>query len=259
MREQRDKQVRKRPLLPRIIGPVFLKSGAGLLALATAAACTWLAAWSHRTAPAPPSRPALPLQGRVVVIDPGHGGIDGGTHDGSGLLEKEINLAVARHLHRSLAQRGATVFLTRYEDTDLSHLETTPRTRQGRDLLARARLAHRYGAEAFISLHVNFSRNHRERGGIAFYQRHSPESRLLAALIQEELKLVQPENRQTILQGNFFLLRHAPEPAVLVEVGFLSHPVERRLLREPEYRRLLAEAIGRGVERYFLSREGGLP
>ncbi|MDI3280331.1 MAG: N-acetylmuramoyl-L-alanine amidase, partial [Bacillota bacterium] len=180
-------------------------------------------------------------------------------HDGSGLLEKEINLAVARHLHRYLAQRGAKVYLTRNKDTDLSHLETVPRTRQGRDLLARARLAHRYGAEAFISLHVNFSRNRQERGGIAFYQRDSAKSRLLAALIQEELKRVQPENRQTILWGNFFLLRHAPEPAVLVEMGFLSHPVERRLLREPEYWRLLAEAIGRGVERYFLGREGNPP
>lgn len=202
-----------------------------------------------------PGEVHLPLAGKVIVVDPGHGGIDGGTQDRSGFLEKNLTLDLALRLERILARHGATVVLTRRSDTQLGHLNQAFPSRHRRDLLSRLQIAVAAGADILISLHGNHSPHPGEYGGMVFYQQGNKVSRELAEKIQEQLCRLQPGNRQTVLSRRLFLLEHAPMPAILVEVGFLSHPQEGYLLRQPAYREKLAKGIAQGILLFFLTRQ----
>lgn len=199
---------------------------------------------------APGSDTSFPLLGRIVVIDPGHGGIDPGCHLGD-VTEKEISLAVAFLLAEELRSLGGEAYLTRTADVELSPYGRTQRTRHGRDLEGRVLLAESHQGDVLVSLHVNAASSQRMNGGMVFYHPHSPESRHLAASVLEYLKDVTPGNQNASLAGDFFVLRRSTMPAVLVEMGFLTHPQDRAVLLSPEGKKRLAEAIARGVEAYF--------
>lgn len=227
----------KRPLL-----------GLGI-ALGVVAALSWTPVL------APGAERPLPLAGRRIVVDPGHGGIDPGCHRG-GILEKELTLRVALILAERLTERGAEVTLTRETDTELSHLTQSEPTRHGRDLAARVLIAEERGAELLVSLHVNAASSPSLGGAIVFHHQGSERGRLLAQAILERLEPVVPGNQSGVLPRDFYILRRASMPAVLVELGFLTHPRDREKLLSEEGRAHMAEAIASGIEAYALRTAG---
>lgn len=205
--------------------------------------------------PAPSAFEAYPLAGRVFLVDPGHGGIDSGCHAGS-LMEKDIALAVGLELTRLLRQAGARTGITRNADMELGHMMAGPRSRYHRDLATRVALARRLAPDLFISVHVNASRHPSHYGAMVFYRVSDAVSRRAARLILEEVRAVAPGNQNAALAADLYVLRQHPHPAVLVELGFLTHPQDRQLLTSPQGQRALAGAIFRGVVRLFAQEPG---
>lgn len=190
------------------------------------------------------------LAGKIIVVDAGHGGIDPGANR-PGVLEKDINLAIALHLKDSLNQYGAKVLLSRQSDVDLSSEcdNESVKSRYHRDLMARVEMVEESDADLFISIHANAVQNANRHGAEVFYYNKSEEGKELAKSIQNELCGVTKINR-IAKNADFFVLRHNKIPAVLIEVGYITNINELQLLQTPEYQRKLAEAIVKGVYYY---------
>lgn len=224
-----------------------------LVALALAAA--WRLAVPE-TGPGPAVRVAGGLlAGRAVALDPGHGGPDPGAVGPSGVLEKHVVLAVGLRLRHLLEQAGVVVYLTRTEDADVSGLGPghTLRERWRAGLRRRVELVRRWQPDVLLSLHANAVPSSRWYGAQVFYRsdRH-PLSRLLAERLQEELVHQTGRTRRAPSDRlEHYVLEHVDVPAVTVELGFLSHPGEERLLASPEYQDRLAWALFIGLARYF--------
>jgi N-acetylmuramoyl-L-alanine amidase len=196
-----------------------------------------------------PLHPAL--VGKVITVDPGHGGIDPGSHDGGGVLEKDIVLEIAKNVCYLLAKARAVPILTRHGDWEMSPIWPEEKTRHRQDLAARIHIAHRTNSDAFVSIHVNKVGSASTCGAIVLYSRNKPESKRLASCIQRAIKDVAPFRGQSVLEGDYYVLNAARLPAVIVEVGFLSNPKEKELLLSPSYRKRLAEAIFQGLLAFF--------
>ena len=200
---------------------------------------TWLAVFGLVLAGLLPER-------RVIVIDPGHGGIDGGTSSGD-LLEKDVNLRMGHILREVLEVRQYQVVMTRTDDSDVSHFVPNGASRYRRDLKGRVRLVGRVRPISLISIHVNWHKDSWRRGAIVYYQNGETDSHLLAEAIQEELNAIQPVKRQ-VRAADFYVLRNTNAPAVLVELGFISNPEDRRLMQDAAYLTKQAEAVRAGLE-----------
>jgi len=191
------------------------------------------------------SIPALRFlsQGKKVVIDPGHGTIDkGAVHEASGVAESPINLAVALKLKELLEDEKISVVLTR--DKDTIEMDTNRK-----ELQRRIDLAAKSTADILVSIHANKFPDPQYFGAQCFYNPQKPESKLLALLIQEELKNIDSENIS--LPQDLFILRESPMPSVLIEMGFLSNPKDRERLQDPTFQKMMAEGIKKGIIRYF--------
>lgn len=194
----------------------------------------------------------LPLLGKIVVIDPGHGGIDPGANNPQ-IAEKHINLAMALRVKEILTRRGAVIVLTRDTDRELSTECDNPHIsgRHRRDLHARLEAIIEHNAHLGLSIHANASSDPREHGHDTYYYPGSPDSQLLAAAINQELSIVTGTNRLP-KKGTFYLLRASKAPCVLVEVGFITNPRERELLQDEAYQEQLALALAAAVEKFLL-------
>ncbi|MGO4109995.1 N-acetylmuramoyl-L-alanine amidase [Paenibacillus sp. YAF4_2] len=186
----------------------------------------------------------------VVLIDAGHGGIDGGATAGS-TLEKDINLAIARKLYLLLNSQGIPAVLNRTGDYALSednrwHLS---RSRHKRDLSQRRQLTEEIKTTMLVSLHVNWTKDNSKHGPIVLHQ-SSGESALLAFCIQDTLN----RHQQTAFyprEGKpFYLLRRVDQPAVIVEMGFISNSGDRTMLTDPRQQLKIASAIASGIRQY---------
>ena len=195
---------------------------------------------------APASAVPAPLAGRRITVDPGHGGIDPGCHRGA-TFEKEIVLHIGFALAKRLRTLGADVSVTRESDIELSHLTDAERTRHRRDLAARVLLAREHGADLLVSLHVNSAASSSTGGAMVFHHPGSLEGRRIGEHILKELRAVVPGNQNSVLSADYYILRHAPMTAVLVETGFITNPADRALLESDDGRRKIAEAIARGL------------
>jgi N-acetylmuramoyl-L-alanine amidase len=194
---------------------------------------------------------ALPLAGRVIALDAGHGGLDGGAVSASGIVEKEITLAIALLLRDYLQEAGAAVIMTREDDSE--HVNPGVIGRKRQDLTKRVEIVNNSNADLMISIHLNSIGSSRWRGAQTFYQPNRSEDHArLAKLIQAELiRNLENTNRAAKpLDRNILLMREVNVPAALVEVGFLSNPEEAALLSSPEYQKKVAAAIYRGILRY---------
>lgn len=195
---------------------------------------------------------SLPLSGKVIALDAGHGGPDGGAVSKQGVIEKDINLAVALYLRDYLQQAGATVVMTRETDIDLAPEETKGYSRRKtEDLKQRVRLIEDKQVDMFISIHMNSIPSNRWSGAQVFYYPNHEDNPNFAALIQDEIRR-NLENTDRIAKtvNTVYLLQALKMPSVLVEVGFLSHPEESRLLAEEEYQRKVAASVYKGILRY---------
>lgn len=212
---------------------------AGALAVCAAAGAATGAGGAAAVAAAPP-----------VMLDPGHGGVDGGTSHGD-LLEKQITLDVALKTAAHLRAAGVPVQLTRAEDVDLGGgFDRSRPGRHRRDLSERVRRTRACGAAFLISLHVNAA-GPQEEGAMFFYQRGNAAARELAEHLRQALQPLHPRREQPIGRTNLFLLRNCAVPAVIVELGFVTNPADRQRLADPAHRERMAAALAAGSRSYY--------
>lgn len=189
------------------------------------------------------------LNGKVVVIDAGHGGADPGKVGTLGTKEKEINLAISYRLRDVLNRQGYVVILTRSTDAGLYGDATSGK--KIADMKQRVAIMNEAGADYVISIHQNSYPSEEVHGAQAFYYSSSASGKALAESIQQSLLAMDPSNhRQAKANNDYYILRHTELPVVLVECGFLSCPTEESLLLTEEYQWKLAEAIAEGLEAY---------
>ncbi len=195
----------------------------------------------------------------AVLIDPGHGGEDGGAAAADGTLEKNLNLAISLKLRDMLALWGFPVAMTR--ETDISIYDagaTTARQMKVSDM--KNRLALYEQAATVISIHENHFSVPKYAGAQVFYSGNHPDSvRLAEAIRTQILTGIQPDNRRELKKATdgIFLLYHTKTPAVLVECGFLSNPAESASLKEPAYQQKMAFAVCLGFLDYSAAEPTG--
>jgi len=188
----------------------------------------------------------VPIMNKVVVIDAGHGGPDPGKPGKYGKDEDELNLEIAQKLRELIEESGGIVVMTREDDT-LSDSSLS------KDLKNRVVKANEVIADVLISIHLNSFSQSKYKGAQVFYQNNSEKGKLLAELIQQELRnTLDPDNDRMAKSSNsYYLLRNAKMPAVIVECGFMSNPEEEKLLNDENYQYKIAWAIYKGLIHYF--------
>jgi N-acetylmuramoyl-L-alanine amidase len=221
----------------------FLALLAALVLVASAFSCA-----AQKSAHLPTDTDTHPVQGNfVVVLDAGHGGEDGGAVSGSGLFEKDLNLAMAKQLEAFFEANGVTVVMTRETDTLLYDRTVDYQGRKkALDLLARRRIGEANPNAIFISIHMNAYPLPQYHGLQVWYSQNNPQSERIAESIQKTVAdALQPQNDRTVKPATsaIYLLHHLATPAVLVECGFLSNAEEAEKLNDPSYRESLAFAI----------------
>ncbi|MGE7219679.1 N-acetylmuramoyl-L-alanine amidase CwlD [Priestia koreensis] len=195
---------------------------------------------------------SLPLSGKIVIIDAGHGGPDGGAV-GDEVLEKDVTLKISLMIRDYLQGQGALVMMTRDDDYDLADKQVKGYGRRKvEDLKKRLKLINESSADMYLSIHLNAIPSAKWRGAQTFYHGSLEENKNLAKFIQAEIKdnLKNTDRDAKPIQG-IYLLKHAKVPGALVEVGFLSNREERELLQTKKYQRKIAESIYEGVNRYL--------
>lgn len=194
-----------------------------------------------------------PLSGLVIVLDPGHGGVDGGAVGADQTLEKDLTLIVSKKLQDYLQQGGADVFLTRESDHDLADDSTKNISqRKAMDIKRRVAFIEEKDPDLFITIHLNALPSTQWRGAQTFYHPNQPESKVLAESIQAQIRgNLTNTTREALAINGVYVLKHANRPAALVEIGFLSNPEERELLKQSPYQDKMAASIYYGVLSYF--------
>ena len=191
----------------------------------------------------------------VIVIDPGHGGEDGGTSSPDGILEKDLNLEISNLLCDLFSSAGCNVIPTRTEDILLYDRNADYKGKKKvMDLAARLNTANDSACDLFLSIHMNSFPQKKYSGLQVYYSSNNPESQKIAKNIQDSVRTyLQPNNdRETKAAGkNIFLLDRLQRPAILVECGFLSNPAECAMLSHDEYRRKLSLVIYFAASEYI--------
>lgn len=184
-----------------------------------------------------------------LIIDPGHGGLDSGAVGPTGLKEKDVNLAVAKKLANYLLS-VAEVKLTRDCDRQLGSDENT-------DLRARVNIAEDWQADYFISVHCNAGGSS-AKGVETYAYKPGGKGEKLAKAIQAELVKATGLVDRGVKFANYYVLRKTSMPAVLVELAFISNPVEEKLLKDPAWQDKVARAIAQGVAGFLgINLKGG--
>ncbi|MHB8073431.1 N-acetylmuramoyl-L-alanine amidase family protein [Desulfosporosinus fructosivorans] len=192
-------------------------------------------------------------KGHVVMLDPGHGGYDPGATTKQGVYEKSINLQIAQKVKEMLGPSGIGVFLTREEDIDYVPEGVKGKTTKKQiDLNRRIEMAKEANADIFVSLHVNATASGLESGSETFYHYQSEAGKRLAELIQQEVIKIPGMNRRIAKPGDFYIIKNASMPAVIVEVGYLSSLKEQKKLQQSWYQEQLARAIAKGIANFFI-------
>lgn len=194
-----------------------------------------------------------PLAGKVIVIDPGHGGIDGGATR-KNITEKDVTLLISKMLRDYLQPQGALVILTREGDYDLAEKDSKERVRRRKaiDLSRRVEMVQKYEPDIFISIHLNAIPHAASRGAQTFYYPAVKENKVLATSIQKELiSCLKNTDRLARPIHHVYLLKHIQVPSALVEAGFVSNANERAMLGEERYQKKIAAAIYHGVLHYL--------
>jgi len=183
----------------------------------------------------------------TIIIDAGHGGIDGGAVGIGNVIEKDINLEIALILRDLFVINGFEVVMTREQDISIHDPDVTGiRAQKVSDLRNRLAMTERYADNIFISIHQNIFRDPGQWGTQVFYGPEHTGSALLAELVQRNIvAMMQPENRRQHRQGqsNLFLIYNIRSPAILVECGFLSNAQDVESLLDSQYQAQIAFAI----------------
>ncbi|MGE7877247.1 SH3 domain-containing protein [Peribacillus muralis] len=176
------------------------------------------------------------LKDKTIVIDPGHGGRDSGTIGVGGTLEKNLTIRTAELLRDKLQAAGAKVILTRSGNTYVP-------------LSSRVGTSHIHNADAFISLHYDSTMD-QITSGITTYYYHDYQKGLASSLAHSFSSTMQVTNRGS-RYGNYHVIRENKRVATLIELGYLSNPVEELTITSNEYQEGITSAIYNGLARYF--------
>lgn len=189
----------------------------------------------------------MPLSGKIIIIDPGHGGKDPGTIS-ENIYEKDINLAISKALEIELSKVGATVILTRDDDYDLS--VPNARWRKKSDFDNRIKLINNSDADLYLSIHLNYLTNNSYYGPQVFY--NNEENKKLASIIQEILNSKLNSDREIKqIPSKTYMYDKLNIPGVLIECGFLSNFKEMKNLVNEEYQQKIASLIKEAIIKYF--------
>ena len=197
---------------------------------------------------------SLPVSGKTIVIDAGHGKPDEGAESRSGTTEAEINLKIALKLQNLLEQSGSSVILTRSDENAIYDIDAkTLRQKKISDIHNRVKIGNESSADIFVSIHLNKIPQQQYDGWQTFYNSNSTEGQKLAVSIQTNLnEAIQKENKRVAKSiENIYIVKHVQIPTTIVECGFLSNPDEEKMLLEDEYQNRLAWGIYNGIIDYF--------
>ena len=188
----------------------------------------------------------MPLTGRTIVIDAGHGFKDPGTSYGK-IYEKDINLAISLYLEEKLGSLGANVIMTRDGDYDLSIPGHNFRKKS--DFDNRIKLINESNANLYLSIHLNYLSDASYYGPQVFYLK---ENKDIAQVIQKNMnKELNGDREIKLIPSDTYMYNKLKIPGVLIECGFLSNAKERGLLKTSDYQKKVANAIALGVLEYF--------
>ena len=190
------------------------------------------------------------LGGKIIAIDPGHGGSDAGAIGPTGAMEKNVTLDICLELKKILEDDGATVVMTRESDVEVSPKKS--KATDVEELQARVDIANESKADIFLSIHMDSFTNRTARGTTGYYfGAGGSTSRSLADKVRANIV----DQLGTMSRGtqtcNFYVVKHTDMPATLIEVAFISYPDEEKLLTSKEGVRKAATAIADGISDYF--------
>lgn len=197
--------------------------------------------------PPPAGHSSEALQGMVIVVDPGHGGVDPGTIGLGYSTEAENVLAIAWELKDLLEEAGATVIMTRKTNVNPAQ-GTAYASRANGQLAARTAIANYNNADLFVSIHNDWNSNSSISGTTSYY--YHAHDWMLADSIQKHLVSYLGSRNIGVKRGNFYVLRNTKMPSALIEVGFLSNQREAQLLAQPWYRTAAAKGVFQGIVEY---------
>lgn len=195
----------------------------------------------------------------VIVLDAGHGGIDGGAESAAGICEKDINLAIVMQIKKLAEKDGFRIVLTRDEDEGLYGNEKKAiRSLKTEDLRARKEIIDKTEPLMAVSIHLNsFKQDPAVRGAQVFYstggdQEMTEQGKHLAESIQQKLVegINDGTNRTALGKRDVLLMKNPAAPTVIIECGFLSNREEANLLEDEAYQKKLAESIYKGMLEY---------
>lgn len=184
------------------------------------------------------------LRGKVIVVDPGHGGSNPGAV-GNNTREADNNLAVGLKLRDKLVKAGAKVIMTRENDRTVAAEGSS----LGQELQARVDLAEKNNADIFVSIHSNSNPDENVYGAMTFY--HSGKSPQLALEVQSALIKETGAADKGTSPATFYVLRNTSMPGILVEMGFVSNADEAARLQSDTYRNNITQGIFSGIVKYF--------
>ena len=188
------------------------------------------------------------LLGKVIYIDPGHGGVDSGAIS-STFLEKDMNLLLSKKLESALISKGAIVYLTRDGDYDLAN---SALNRKRNDLYNRVKLINNSNADMYVSIHLNSSTSSKWSGIQLFYSNVLKENKVIAEVITNTMKENMKNIRDVKKENGYYMYSKIKVPGILVEAGFVSNPNDNYKIRQEKYQDILVNNIALGIENYFI-------
>lgn len=189
------------------------------------------------------------VMGKIVYLDPGHGGRDSGAVY-KNIYEKDINLLMTKKIEKHLTAKGIIVYLTREKDIDLS---TTKNNKKRSDLTNRAKLINESKANLYVSIHLNYIANSKWKGLQIFYTNKNKENKNIANNITTYLKSISSNIREPKENNTYYMYKQITKPGILIELGFLSNQNDRYRLTKDEYQEELAINIANAIEIYLLN------
>lgn len=188
---------------------------------------------------------SLPLTGKTIVLDSGHGGLDPGTMY-QDIYEKDINLAISVALEKELSRLGASVILIRKGDYDLSKPNAYMRKKS--DFDNRIRIINESGADYYFSIHLNYLEDAKYYGPQVFYNLKREENQKIAEQLQNDLnKNLKTDREVKKIPTKTYMYDKLNVKGVLIECGFLSNSKERKLLTTKEYQKKFAKIVAKSI------------
>ncbi len=178
-----------------------------------------------------------PLFGKIIMIDPGHGGYNIGFEGRLGSREKDIVLQLSKELKKEIERLGGEVYLTREKDEEIL-------------LTNRAHMVNEVKPDFLISIHLNYMANSNKKGSGIYYFRGDKESKKLGNIIMNNLEAGGIVNRG-VKEGRFFLLKNVNVSSLIIELGYLSNIEEEKKLLDREYIKTQGKVISKSLVEYF--------